>query len=210
MPAPKDPIERLVAELSKLPGIGRKTATRLAFHILKEDAEYAGALSRALTEAKERVGFCEKCFNYAVDPLCTVCSSAKRDPAIICVVEQVPDLMALESAGGFRGLYHVLHGVLDPLAGIGPNELKIEALLARLHQPGAGDGDSAVTLREVIVATSPNVEGDATALYLAKLLEPLGVTVTRIASGVAVGGELEYADTTTLHRSLEDRRKLLP
>ncbi|MCB0221877.1 MAG: recombination protein RecR [Chrysiogenetes bacterium] len=199
MPAPKDPIERLVAELSKLPGIGRKTATRLAFHILKEDAEYAGALSRALTEAKERVGFCEKCFNYAVDPLCTVCSSAKRDPAIICVVEQVPDLMALESAGGFRGLYHVLHGVLSPLDSVGPEKLRIAELMRRLD---SGE------VREVILATGTGVEGEATALYLAEEIRSRDIAVSRIAYGVPIGGELEYIDRATLTRALEGRTRI--
>lgn len=199
MPAPKDPIERLVAELSKLPGIGRKTATRLAFHILKEEAEYAGALARALTEAKERVGFCEKCFNYAVDPLCPVCSSAKRDPAIICVVEQVPDLMALESAGGFRGLYHVLHGVLSPLDSVGPEKLRIAELMRRLD---SGE------VREVILATGTGVEGEATALYLAEEIRSRDIAVSRIAYGVPIGGELEYIDRATLTRALEGRTRI--
>ncbi|MCA9681385.1 MAG: recombination protein RecR [Myxococcales bacterium] len=196
--------------LARLPGIGEKSAMRLALAIVRSNDEFVRALAEALQAVQQQMRLCEICCDLATSERCEICRDPRRDPTVLCVVAQPQDRMALERAGVFRGRYHVLHGVLDPLAGIGPNELKIEALLARLHQPGAGDGDSAVTLREVIVATSPNVEGDATALYLAKLLEPLGVTVTRIASGVAVGGELEYADTTTLHRSLEDRRKLLP
>lgn len=199
MPAPNDPIERLVAEFAKLPGIGRKTATRLAFHVLKEETEYAASLARALTEAKERVGFCEKCFNYAIDPLCTVCSSYKRDPGLICVVEQVPDLMAIESAGGFGGLYHVLHGVLSPLDSVGPEKLRIAELLARLD---SGE------VREVILATGTGVEGEATALYLAEEIRSREIPISRIAYGVPIGGELEYIDRATLTRALEGRTRI--
>ena len=199
MPAPKDPIERLIAELSKLPGIGRKSATRLAFHILKEESEYAASLARAISDAKERVGFCKKCFNYATEEFCPVCTNPRRDPAVICVVEQVPDLMAIDAAGGFGGLFHVLHGVLSPLDSVGPEKLRIAELFARLD---AGE------VREVILATGTGVEGEATALYLAEEIRARQVAVSRIAYGVPIGGELEYIDRATLTRALEGRTRI--
>jgi recombination protein RecR len=192
-----DPIGRLIRELSKLPGVGEKTATRLAFHILRAPAEYARSLAQALSEVKEKIRLCDVCMNLTERSPCALCEDPKRDPSLVCVVATPPDLYAIDRTGGFRGRYHVLHGVLSPLDGIGPDDLRIRELLART----AG-------LREVIVATSPNVEGEATALYLAKVLKPLGVKVTRIASGLAVGGELEYADGVTIGRALSDRREM--
>ncbi len=194
-----DPLRRLAGLLARLPGIGEKTALRLALAIVRAEAEYIEALSDSLRAVHGELRLCSICADLAASEVCERCADARRDRATICVVAQPQDRMAIEKTGAFRGQYHVLHGVLDPLAGIGPAELKIQSLLRRLE-----DGE----VREVIVATSPNVEGDATALYLAKLISPLNVRVTRIASGIAVGGELEYADMTTLHRALEDRRVL--
>jgi recombination protein RecR len=192
----------LCALLGRLPGIGDKTALRLGLAIVKSDPEYVRALADALGTVHNTLQLCSQCCDLTPEPVCERCTDAKRDRTTICVVAQPQDRMALERSGVFRGLYHVLHGVLDPLGGVGPADLKIEPLLRRLE---ATDGPN---VEELIVATSPNVEGDATALYLSKLIGPLGVKVSRIASGVAVGGELEYADVTTLHRALEDRRRL--
>jgi len=194
-----DPISRLIRELAKLPGIGEKTASRLAFHILRAPGEYARELAQALVEVKEKIRLCSTCMNLTEQDPCTLCSDARRDPSLVAVVATPPDLYAIERTGGFRGRYHVLHGVLSPLEGIGPDDLRIKELLQRV---GRGE------LKEIIVATSPNVEGEATALYLAKVLRPLGVRVTRIASGLAVGGELEYADGVTITRALEARREM--
>ncbi len=196
-----DPLQRLTALLHRLPGIGEKTALRLSLAIVRGNREYATALADAIVSLHTNVRLCEQCCDLTTTQVCERCSDARRDANQICVVAQPQDRMAIERTGVFRGLYHVLHGVLDPLGGIGPNELRIDALLARLSTANAAQV-------EIIVATSPNVEGDATALYLAKLLTPLGARVSRIASGVAVGGELEYADATTLHRALTDRRAL--
>jgi recombination protein RecR len=196
-----DPLLRLTKLLARLPGIGEKSALRLALAIARGSDEYARALSEAIDEVHEHLQLCSICCDLVASELCSICTDPRRDPSLVCVVAQPQDRMALERAGVFRGRYHVLHGVLDPLAGIGPGELKVSELLARLEPRDH-------PIAEVIVATSPNVEGDATALYLSKLLEPLGVTVSRIASGVAVGGELEYADMTTLHRALADRRQI--
>lgn len=198
-----DPLLRLTKLLARLPGIGEKSALRLALAIVRSNGEYTRALSEAITDVHAQLRLCSVCCDLAAGERCSICQDPRRDPTSLCVVAQPQDRMALERAGVFRGRYHVLHGVLDPLAGIGPSELKISELLARF-EGAQRDGE----ISEVIVATSPNVEGDATALYLSKLLGPLGVAVTRIASGVAVGGELEYADVTTLHRALEDRRRL--
>ena len=194
-----DPISRLIRELAKLPGIGEKTASRLAFHILRAPGEYARDLAQALVEVKDKIRLCSTCMNLTEQDPCTLCSDARRDPSLVAVVATPPDLYAIERTGGFRGRYHVLHGVLSPLEGIGPDDLRIKELLGRV---GRGE------LKEIIVATSPNVEGEATALYLAKVLRPLGVRVTRIASGLAVGGELEYADGVTITRALEARREM--
>lgn len=195
----QNPLQRLAVLLARLPGIGEKTALRLALALVKADAEYVEALAAAIAEVHRQVGLCEVCFDLCAGPRCERCRDSRRDAGTICVVAQPQDRIAIERSGAYHGVYHVLHGVLDPLAGVGPGELRIEGLLRRLR------GD---VVREVIVATSPNVEGDATALYLARLLRPLGVPVTRIASGVAVGGELEYADMNTLGRALADRRSL--
>jgi recombination protein RecR len=194
-----DPISRLIRELAKLPGIGEKTASRLAFHVLRAPGEYARELAQALVEVKEKIRLCSTCMNLTEQDPCTLCSDVRRDPSLVAVVATPPDLYAIERTGGFRGRYHVLHGVLSPLEGIGPDDLRIKELLGRV---GRGE------LKEIIVATSPNVEGEATALYLAKVLRPLGVRVTRIASGLAVGGELEYADGVTITRALEGRREM--
>lgn len=194
-----NPLQRLAALLTRLPGIGEKTALRLALALVRSDSEYVRALGEAIAAIHNELRLCASCCDLCTGEVCERCRDPKRDSGVICVVAQPQDRMAIERTGAYHGLYHVLHGVLDPLAGIGPAELRIEALLRRLR------GDA---VREVIVATSPNVEGDATALYLSKLLQPLGVRVTRIASGVAVGGELEYADLNTLHRALAERRSL--
>ena len=191
------PVDRLIAELGKLPGIGRRTAQRLAFHILRSDDDDAFALAAAIREVKEQIGLCETCFNLAEGPVCEVCSDPRRDRAMICVVEEPQDVIPIERTGEYRGLYHVLLGALSPQRGIGPDELAIEGLLARL------DG-----VVEVIVATNPNVEGEATALYLARLLAPRGVAVTRLAFGMPVGGDIEYTDEVTLGRSLAGRRAI--
>jgi recombination protein RecR len=201
-----DPLRRLTKLLARLPGIGEKSALRLALAIVRSNEEYTRALSEAISEVHEQLRLCSVCCDLAAGERCSICLDARRDPTLLCVVAQPQDRMAIERAGVFRGRYHVLHGVLDPLAGIGPSELKVAELLARFE--AGSDSDARESITEVIVATSPNVEGDATALYISKLLAPLGVMVSRIASGVAVGGELEYADMTTLHRALEDRRKI--
>jgi len=199
-----DPLQRLAALLARLPGIGEKSAMRLALSLVRADAEYVRALALAVGSVHETLKLCSKCCDLTPTELCTRCDDARRDHTTICVVAQPQDRMAIERSGVYRGLYHVLHGVLDPLGGVGPADLRVDALLRRLHTPVPPDP----AVQEIIVATSPNVEGDATALYLSRLIAPLGVKVTRIASGVAVGGELEYADVTTLHRALEDRRAL--
>lgn len=209
-----DPLLRLTKLLARLPGIGEKSALRLALAIARSSDEYTRALSHAIDDVHDQLRLCSNCCDLVASELCGICTDPRRDPTILCVVAQPQDRMALERAGVFRGRYHVLHGVLDPLAGIGPAELKVAELLARFERshsrshPGDRAGADELGVVEVIVATSPNVEGDATALYLSKLLAPLGVSVTRIASGVAVGGELEYADMTTLHRALADRRQI--
>ncbi len=199
-----DPLQRLAALLSRLPGIGEKSAMRLALALVRADPEYIRTLAEAVGSVHETLKLCRSCCDLTSTEICVRCSDARRDHTTLCVVAQPQDRMALERAGFYRGLYHVLHGVLDPLGGVGPGDLHVDALLRRL---GANEEDSA-TVQEVIVATSPNVEGDATALYLSRLIAPLGVRVSRIASGVAVGGELEYADVTTLHRALQERRVL--
>ncbi|HSD19605.1 MAG TPA: recombination mediator RecR [Anaeromyxobacter sp.] len=194
-----DPIARLVKELAKLPGIGEKTAQRLAFHILKAGPAYASELAGAIAGVVRDVRLCSSCQTLTDKDPCGVCADPRRDPSIICVVEGVPDLLAIERTHEFRGRYHVLHGALSPLDGIGPSDLKIRELLLRLEREPAG---------EIVVATNPDVEGEATALYLTKLLKPLGVKVTRIAQGIPMGGDLEYADQVTLARALAGRREL--
>jgi len=192
----EDPVSKLVFELSKLPGIGEKTATRLAYFILKQDSAYPEALADAILSAKRRIGLCRSCHTLTDGETCRICSNAQRDRALVCVVERPPDVQSIERAGRFRGVYHVLHGVLSPLEGIGPEEIKVRELLDRL-QPAE--------VREVILATNPSVEGEATALYLGKLIKPLGVRVTKLAHGLPVGGVLEYTDRETVGRALENR-----
>ncbi|MFO0573285.1 MAG: recombination mediator RecR [Polyangia bacterium] len=200
--AQSDPIQRLVRELSKLPGIGQKTAARLAFHILRAPSEQARALALALVEVKEKIRLCSICMSLTEADPCAICRDPARDKRLLCVVAHPPDLLAVERTGSFKGRYHVLHGVLSPLDGVGPDDLRLRELLARLQGPGAEP------VEEVIVATSPNVEGEATAMYVARTLKPLGVRVTRIASGLPIGGDLEYADGVTITRALEVRRDM--
>ena len=192
-----EPVARLIEEFNKLPGIGPKTAQRLTFYLLRMPAEEARGLAEAIVEVKERIGFCSTCFNITESDPCWVCRGA-RDRSMICVVEEPLDVLALERTGYYKGLYHVLHGAISPMEGIGPEELRIRELLGRL-----GEG-----VQEVILATNPNLEGEATAMYLTKLLTPLGAKVTRLARGLPVGGDLEYADEVTLTRALEGRREL--
>jgi len=192
------PVQDLVDALTRLPGIGPKTAQRLAFHILKADAAEARRLSEAIATVKEKTRFCARCFNISTDELCEYCASDRRDGSLVCVVEEARDIVAIEKTGEFRGRYHVLGGAISPIDGVGPDDLHIAELLARISPEG---------IAEIIVATNPNVEGEATGMYLARLISPLGVKITRIASGLPVGGDLEYADEVTLGRALEGRRE---
>ena len=193
------PVQTLVDELGRLPGVGPKSAQRIAFYLLKVAPEDANRLARAIVEAKERVSFCRRCFNIAEGELCAYCRDERRDATVLCVVEDPRDIVALERTNEFRGRYHVLQGSISPIEGIGPEQLRIRELLARVPDEG---------VKEVILATNPNIEGEATAMYLTKLLHPLGLKVTRIASGLPVGGDLEYADPVTLGRALEGRREV--
>jgi recombination protein RecR len=193
-----DPIARLTVLLARLPGVGEKTAQRLAFHILKSPPEYAQELAEALGALRREVHLCSICCNLAAQDPCPICKDPQRDARLICVVESVPDLLAIERTREFRGRYHVLHGALSPLDGIGPDQLKLKELVARVPQG----------VEEVIVATDPTVEGEATALYITRLVKPLGVKVTRIAQGVPTGSDLEYADQVTLSRALARRREI--
>lgn len=195
-----DPIQRLILELSKWPGIGQKTATRLAFHVLRSPTEHAAGLAQALLEVKERIRLCSTCMNLTEANPCSLCSDPNRDGRLLCVVAQPTDLLSIERTSSFRGRYHVLHGVLSPLQGVGPSDLHVRELLARISPPSS--------VEEVILATSPNVEGEATALYLSKTLKPMGVRVSRIASGLPIGGDLEYADGITIARAIEVRRDM--
>jgi len=192
-----EPLTRLVEQLQRLPGIGAKGAQRLAFHILKTPREDADRLCEAIRDVKERVTYCSVCNNITDSDPCLYCTGATRDTRLICVVEEPQNVSVVEKTQGFKGLYHVLMGALSPLQGVGPDDLKIKGLLSRV----AGG-----TVEEVILATNPNVEGEATALYLARLLKPLGVRVTRIAMGIPVGSDLEYADEVTMTRAMEGRR----
>jgi recombination protein RecR len=198
------PIQDLIDELARMPGIGPKSAQRVAFYLLQATQEDAKRLATAILDAKEKVRFCELCFNVSDQELCEYCRSARRDQSIICVVQDPPDIVAIERTREYNGLYHVLQGALSPIEGIGPEDLRVSELLRRLRAPE--DGSPAVA--EVIVATNPNIDGDATAMYLARLISPLGVMVTRLASGMPVGGDLEYADEVTVGRAIEGRRKL--
>lgn len=193
------PLARLIAELEKLPGIGPKSALRLAFYLLRAPQEEVEALAQAIREVKERVVACRVCFNFAEDELCPICRDARRDRGLLCVVAEPRDLMALERTHEYRGVYHVLGGVISPMEGIGPEHLRMRELVDRIQ---TGE------VREVILATNPTAEGDATALYVAWLLKPLGVTVSKIAFGLPVGGDLDYADQATLIQALEGRRPL--
>ncbi len=191
------PVQALIDELGRLPGVGPKSAQRIAFHLLRIPADDANRLADAIREAKARVRFCSRCFNVADDELCPICADPRRDPSLLCVVEDARDIVALERTGEFSGRYHVLMGAINPMEGIGPEQLKMRELVSRL-EPEA--------VQEVIVCTNPNTEGEVTAMYVSRLLQPLGVTVSRLASGLPVGGDLEYADELTLGRALEGRR----
>lgn len=193
------PIARLLDELERLPGVGPKSAQRIAYWLLTSEPADAQRLADAIVEVKRTIRFCERCFNYSEGPLCDICSHPERDSSAICVVEEPRDLAAIERTSEFHGLYHVLHGAISPIDGIGPDQLRMRELIERL-------GTEEVT--EVVVATNPNVEGETTALYLARLIKPLGIKVTRIASGLPVGGDLEFADEVTLGRALEARREM--
>ena len=195
------PIARLVQQLAKLPGIGEKTAARLAFHILRAAPEDAAALAAAITDVKQKIRFCGVCCDLTEADPCAVCADARREAGLVCVVSQPQDVVAIERTGGYRGRYHVLHGLLSPLDGIGPEDLRVAELLRRCS-------DAAQSVTEVILATSSTVEGEATAVYLAKLLRPLGLRTSRIATGVPMGGELEYADQLTLVRAIDGRREM--
>ena len=192
----QDPVSKLIFELSKLPGIGEKTATRLAYFILKQDLDYSRALSEAIITAKQKIGLCSTCFTFSDSDPCRICTHPQRDSGVICVVERPTDVMSLEQAGVHRGLYHVLHGALSPLDGIGPEELKIRELIQRI---------AASPPREVILATNPSVEGEATTLYLSRLIKPFGIRVTQLAHGIPVGGLLEYTDRQTIGKAMENR-----
>jgi recombination protein RecR len=190
-------VQDLIDELGRLPGVGPKSAQRIAFHVLQADPEDVARLAAALTEVKARVRFCEVCGNIAEEPLCRICRDPRRSPSVLCVVEEPRDVVAIERTREFRGRYHVLGGAINPIEGVGPDDLRIRELMARL-------ADGAIV--EVILATDPNVEGEATATYLARTLKPLGLRVSRLASGLPVGGDLEYADEVTLGRAFEGRR----
>ena len=193
------PVQTLIDELGRLPGIGPKSAQRIAFYLLKTDARDAKRLAQAIEDAKDRVSWCRTCFNIAEGEQCNFCRDERRDAHIVCVVEEPRDIIAIERTGEFPGRYHVLQGAISPIEGIGPEQLRVKELLARISNEG---------ITEVILATNPNIEGEATAMYLARLLKPVGVRVTRIASGLPVGGDLEYADEVTLGRALEGRREV--
>lgn len=193
------PIAKLIEEFEKLPGIGPKSAQRLAFHVVNLPSEKALKLANSIKEAKEKVKYCTVCGNFTDKDPCLVCSSGSRDRGVICVVENPRDIVAMEKTREFKGLYHVLHGAISPMEGIGPEDIKIKELLARLR---SGE------VKEIIIATNPNIEGEATAMYIAKLLKPLGIKTTRIAHGIPVGGDLEYADEVTLARALQGRREI--
>ena len=193
------PIARLIEEFAKMPGIGKRSAERLAYHILRLERGEVQAFSDALLAAKDQITFCPVCQSLTDRVPCEICSSAKRDHSLICVVENPKDILAMEKTREFKGVYHVLHGAISPMDGIGPDDLKMKELLSRIQQGG---------VVEVIMATNPNIEGEATAMYVAKLLHPLGVKVTRIAHGIPVGGDLEYADEVTLTRALEGRHEI--
>lgn len=194
-----DPIGELVALLSRLPGVGERTATRLAFYVIGTEREYALALGASLSRIHDRVRKCARCGNFTGDTECAICTNPERDASILCLVARVQDLVAIERSGMFRGRYHVLHGLLAPLDGVGPSDLPLDELLQRVRDEG---------VREVVIATPLSVEGEATALYAAQVLDPLGIAVSRIASGVPHGGELEFTDQVTMGRAFEGRRRM--
>ncbi|KAA0233346.1 MAG: Recombination protein RecR [Acidimicrobiales bacterium] len=193
------PVQNLIDELGRLPGVGPKSAQRIAFYLLKVDEVDASRLADAITEVKAKVGFCDRCFNISQGDNCEICLDDRRDPSVICVVEEPRDVVAVERTQEFSGRYHVLQGAIDHLQGVGPDQLRIKELIARI---------GAENITEVIICTNPNIEGEATALYLSRVLDAPGLTVTRIASGLPVGGDLEYADELTLGRALEGRRRI--
>jgi len=193
------PVQDLIDQLGRMPGVGPKSAQRIAFHLLKLPREDALRLAGAIVEVKDKVTFCPRCFNIAEGAECGICSDSRRDTTVICVVEEPKDIVSVEKTGEFRGRYHVLQGAISPIEGIGPDQLRVKELLTRL-------ADESVT--ELILCTNPNLEGEATAMYLSRLIKPLGIKVTRIASGLPVGGDLEYADELTLGRALEGRREI--
>ena len=193
-----EPLSRLMGELSKLPGIGPKTAQRLAFHLLGSPREDVVRLAESMVDARTKTRHCSICCDITVDDPCSVCSNEGRDPSVICVVEQPRDVIAIDRTGEYRGLYHVLHGALSPMDGIGPNDIRMKELVKRLKDP----------VTEIIMATDPNVEGEATAMYIARLAKPMGILTTRLAHGLPVGGDLEYADEVTLSRALEGRKSM--
>jgi len=193
------PLEILIEQFAKLPGIGRKTATRLAFYVLNSSAQDAKAFAEAIINAKEKVKCCKICQNITDTEVCSLCESPKRDKSVICVTESPKDVISIEKTNEYHGLYHVLHGAISPMDNIGPNDIKIPELLERLK------GDE---VKEVIMATNPTIEGEATAMYIAKLIKPFGIKVTRIAHGIPVGGDLEYADEVTLTKAMEGRREM--
>jgi recombination protein RecR len=192
-------VQELIDELSRLPGVGPKSAQRIAFHLLQTEDDQAKSLARILLEVKERVRFCEVCGNVAEEAQCNICRDPRRTRTAICVVEESKDVQAIERTREFRGTYHVLGGAISPIEGIGPDNLRIKELMARLGNP---------EIQEVIIATDPNLEGEATATYLTRMLSPLGITISRLASGLPVGGDLEYADEVTLGRAFEGRRQV--
>ena len=194
------PVQALIDELGRLPGIGPKSAQRIAFYLLKSAPEDAKRLAHAIVDAKDRVSWCRRCFSLAEGELCQICRDERRETHVVCVVEEPRDIVAIERTGEFRGRYHVLQGAISPIEGVGPEQLRVKELLHRIPDEG---------ISEVILATNPNIEGEATAMYMAKLLKPLGLTVTRLASGLPVGGDLEYADEVTLGRALEGRREVV-
>lgn len=191
-------IEKLIESFERLPSIGHKTAARLAFHILNASEEETNAFINAIQTAKKNLKYCSKCYNISDTDPCTICSNPKRDENIICVVEDVRDIIAIERTHEYKGVYHVLHGSISPMNGIGPDDIKLKELLARIRPE----------IKEVIIATNPRVEGEATAMYISKLLKPIGVKTTRIAHGIPIGGDLEYTDEITLSKALEGRREL--
>ena len=196
-----DPVSKLIFELSKLPGIGEKTATRLSYFIIKQEENYARSLADAVLNAKQKTGLCGFCFTFTDISPCRICANSNRDSSTLCIVERPSDVFSIEQAGIYKGGFHVLHGALSPLDGVGPEELKIRELLNRLN-------DLTRPVREIILATNPSVEGEATSLYLAKLIKPLGIRVTKLAHGIPVGGLLEYTDKQTIGKALENRMEM--